>query len=107
VHLSHVSASARDSWGRHPGLFEGVDRIMLRPRLETVLSAILAVMTAITLVWPAWIEALTGRDPDGGSGMVEWIIVAVLALLALASALLARRDYRLAMRRSRAVGPAA
>jgi hypothetical protein len=37
----------------------------------------------LTLAHPAWIEAVTGLDPDHGSGLVEYLIVAGCAALAL------------------------
>jgi hypothetical protein len=80
---------------------------MLRSRLETVLAMTLAVLAVVTLFWPRWIEGLTGLEPDAGSGEAEWGIVVLFAVLALAAGLLARRDYRLAKRRSRAADSAA
>ncbi len=68
----------------------------LRARLELVLAAVLGVATATTLIWPTWIESLTGLEPDGGSGAAEWGLVAVLAVCTVVVALLGRRDLRLA-----------
>jgi hypothetical protein len=75
---------------------------MLRPRLETALALLFGALAVVTLVWPNWIESLTGLDPDQESGAAEWGIVAVLGIMALAAALLARRDYRRASLRMRA-----
>jgi hypothetical protein len=80
---------------------------MLRPRLETALAILLAILTAVTLLWPRWIESLTGLEPDAGSGEAEWGIVIVFAVLALLAGLLARHDYRLAALRSHAAGSSA
>ena len=72
-----------------------MDRLRKRLRLEIVLAALSAVMCALTLVVPEWIEVLTGGwEPDSGSGALEWIIAGVLLLAAVVSAVLARRDYR-------------
>lgn len=73
---------------------------MLRARIEIVLSAILGTATIVTAVWPAWIEGMFGFDPDGGNGTAEWRIVAVLAVITVAAATLARRDLRVARRRA-------
>jgi hypothetical protein len=69
-----------------------------RFRVEVILAGLGIVLFALTLVYPEWIEALTGLEPDAGSGALEFAIAGVLLLVALASALLARRDYhRLAL----------
>src|SRR6266540_4097970 len=41
---------------------------------ETALAAFTAVLCLLTLVWPAWIEAVSGVDPDGGNGALEWAL---------------------------------
>ncbi len=52
-----------------------------RPRPRFYVGAALAVVFALTtglLLWqPDWIEALAGVDPDRGSGLAEWILVAI------------------------------
>ena len=72
----------------------------LRVRIEIVLSALLGTATIMTAVWPTWIEGLFGFDPDGGNGTAEWWIVAVLAVITVAAAVLARRDLRVVRRRA-------
>ena len=66
---------------------------MWRPRLSSALAVLFAVLAALTTIWPQWIESVTGLDPDGGSGSLEWLIVAVLGVCAVTSALLARHGY--------------
>jgi hypothetical protein len=79
---------------------------MIRARVEMVLSVIFAVLTIVTLIWPTWIEAVSGFEPDGGSGELEWLIVAAFASIAIVVTALARRDYRAANRRlARGSGP--
>jgi hypothetical protein len=73
--------------------------VVLRARIEIVLSVLLAAATILTAVWPDWIEGLLGFDPDGGNGTAEWAIVALLAVITLAVAALARRDLRVVRRR--------
>ena len=74
--------------------------MVLRVRIEIVLSALLGTATIVTALWPTLIEGLFGFDPDGGSGTAEWWIVAVLAVITVASAALARRDLRVVPRRA-------
>ena len=73
--------------------------VVPRARIEIVLSALLGTATIVTALWPTWIERLFGFDPDGGSGAAEWWIVAVLAVITVAAAALARRDLRVIRRR--------
>jgi MYXO-CTERM domain-containing protein len=69
---------------------------MAKSRFEMILSAIFAVLAVVTAIWPAWIESATRLEPDAGSGHTEWAIVGFFAILALAAALLARRQHRIA-----------
>ena len=65
-----------------------------RIRVEGALAVAMAVLAVITLINAEWIEFLTGWDPDGGSGALEWGLVLALAAGSLIAGLLARRDYR-------------
>lgn len=72
-----------------------MDGLRRRLRLEIVLAASSAMLCALTLVIPEWIEELTGGwEPDSGSGALEWIIAGGFLVAAVVSAVLARRDYR-------------
>lgn len=74
--------------------------LVLRARIEIVLSALLGTATIVTAVWPTWIEGLFGLDPDSGNGETEWWIVATLAVITVAAAALARHDLRAGRRRT-------
>ncbi len=78
---------------------------MSRVRLEAVLASVFAVLTIVTLIWPTWIESLSGLEPDGGNGESEWWIVAVFAALTVVAAALAGRDYRALARRTASDAP--
>ncbi len=67
---------------------------MARLRVEVILASLFAFLAVLTAIWPTWIEALFEESPDAGSGAFEWGIVGAFALLAVASAGVARRDYR-------------
>ena len=71
-----------------------MERLRMRLRIEVVLAVISAALCVLTLVFPEWIEELTGLEPDAGSGALEWIIAGVFLVAAVVSAGLARRDYR-------------
>ena len=71
---------------------------MIRARIELGLSAVFAALTVATLIWPTWIESLTGLEPDAGTGETEWWIVVLLGLVTIALGLVGARDYRLASR---------
>jgi hypothetical protein len=52
--------------------------------MEIGLGGACLVLLVLTAAWPEWIEAIFGVEPDGGSGALEWALVAVLAVCALA-----------------------
>ena len=65
---------------------------------ETVCAVLAFALALLTLFTRAWIEAIFGVDPDGGSGTAEWSIVLGLVLVALASAMAARYEVLRARR---------
>jgi hypothetical protein len=75
---------------------EGAMDIHVRARffLETATAVLGTGLAALTLLRPDWIERVFGAAPDGGSGLDEWLIVAGAFSIAIASALLARREWR-------------
>jgi hypothetical protein len=62
--------------------------------IESGCAVLSGLLGLLTLVWPDWIEELTGWNPDQRGGAAEWLIVALLAVVAAGSALLARVEWR-------------
>ena len=62
--------------------------------LEIALASLCLFLAMLTLISREWIEALTGWDPDHGNGSVEWAIVAVLLVAAVAVGGAARVEWR-------------
>jgi hypothetical protein len=70
------------------------DRLKLQAKVETGVAIAAAALAVLTLISREWIEFLTGWDPDGGNGALEWGIVVVLAVIAVGLSLRARADWR-------------
>jgi hypothetical protein len=71
-----------------------MERLRMRLRIEVVLAFMFAALSLLTLVFPEWIEELTGLEPDAGSGALEWAMTGVFLIALVVSVVLARRDYR-------------
>ena len=61
---------------------------------EIALGTLSGLLFLVTLIWRDWIETLFGVEPDAGSGAVEWLIVAVTALVTVLCAIGARTEWR-------------
>ena len=66
----------------------------VRVRLELGLAIASAALAVVTLISREWIEFVFGVDPDGGSGSLEWLIVALLLALSIAMYTIARWERR-------------
>jgi hypothetical protein len=68
-----------------------------RAKLQSFLTAICAGLTVLALFVPMWIEEFTGLEPDGGNGVLEWLLPIPFAAAALAlGGLTFRTRHRLA-----------
>jgi hypothetical protein len=71
-----------------------MNRRRTRYWIEIGLGIASGALLLLTLVTREWIELLFRVDPDGGSGAIELMIAASLALVTLAFSALARRERR-------------
>lgn len=62
--------------------------------VELAAGTLSALMFVVTSVWPQWIEAVFGFDPDGGSGEAEWSLEAGLCAFTLLMFVAARREWK-------------
>jgi hypothetical protein len=62
--------------------------------LETCVAVAALSPAVLTPLVPAWIETLTGWDPDRHSGRAEWLVAAALMLCTGAAAIGARARLR-------------
>ncbi|MFD3401511.1 hypothetical protein ACFWUU_12565 [Kribbella sp. NPDC058693] len=71
-------------------------RPAVRPRFwwQAGFSVAALVLALVTVISREWIELLTGWDPDNGSGILEWVIVAVLGVIAIALGAAARHEWQ-------------
>jgi hypothetical protein len=70
-------------------------RLARRYRLQVIFAAASVILTIAAAILPAWIERLTGLEPDGGSGELEWLLAVVPGALSIAFGVLAYRTRRL------------
>ena len=61
---------------------------------EAITATLGLVLFVVSLFSREWIEALTGWDPDGGSGAMELGLAIGLLTVSAVSTLAARRVYR-------------
>jgi hypothetical protein len=66
----------------------------LRFWIESSVAGTSLLLALLTLVWRDWIEAIFGVEPDNHSGEFEWLIVAVLLVVAVAMAITAHFEWR-------------
>ena len=69
-------------------------QVRLRLWLEIGLASTTGILFFITLVWRDWIERVSGLDPDGGNGTLEWLIVGGLLVATIMLFVLARLEWR-------------
>ncbi len=62
--------------------------------IEAGLAAVSALLLLTTLISREWIEVVFGVDPDHGSGSLEWLVVASVALVAVVFSVIARVEWR-------------
>jgi hypothetical protein len=62
-----------------------------RSLIEAGVAAALSLLAVLTAFHPDWIELIFGIDPDSGSGSLEWALILVPAVIAMACATVAYR----------------
>jgi hypothetical protein len=70
-------------------------RLRLRIGLEAALALCGLARAVLTAMTPEWIEALTGVEPDAGSGALEWAIVVGCVLSSIVLTVRAGHNTRL------------
>jgi hypothetical protein len=70
-----------------------MEKVRIRWWIETVAATVAALLAVLTAFVPDWIE-VTGWDPDHHSGAAEWWLVVVFAVIAVASTVAARLEWR-------------
>jgi hypothetical protein len=70
------------------------DRVSSLFWLKVGLATMSGVLFIVTLVWRDWIELVFHVDPDGGNGLLEWVIVAALFAAGIGFGCLAALELR-------------
>ena len=76
-----------------------------RLRLDVGLAILSVLLFVATPLWPEWIEIVFGVDPDYGNGSIEWLIMELAAISAVAAIFLARADGRRLRSQTRLMQP--
>jgi hypothetical protein len=84
----HVSGSAVSNAARRYSMSAGG-----RSLTEAGVAATLSLLAVLTAFHPNWIELAFGIDPDSGSGLIEWALILVPALISIACATVAYRKW--------------
>jgi hypothetical protein len=62
--------------------------------IEAGLAITTGALLILTLISREWIEEIFRVDPDNGSGALEWLIVAALAVATVTFSLMARAEWK-------------
>jgi len=62
--------------------------------IEMVVAVVNIGLLTFTLLWPQWIELLFHIDPDAGSGVLEWSILATTLVVSIVCLILMRVEWR-------------
>jgi len=62
-------------------------------KVKLFLSVLSGALFLVAALNPRWIEELTGLEPDGGNGDLEWVFAAAPAVVALVLGVSTFRQY--------------
>jgi hypothetical protein len=62
--------------------------------IEAITASLGLALLVLTLFSAEWFEELTGLEPDGGNGSLEWALPAALLAISAGLAYFARRNYQ-------------
>ena len=79
-------------------VFDRRPNLRARFWMQVTLGILFAGLFVVTVAVPDWIEEVFGVEPDGGSGALEWVVVAGCGVAAIASLGLAGMEWRRAGR---------
>jgi polyferredoxin len=69
-------------------------KLQRRLWLKTFIGAVTGVLSVVTPIWPDWIEAVSGWDPDQHDGSAEWMIVTVLLIVTVTMLAMVAREWQ-------------
>jgi hypothetical protein len=72
-------------------------QLRARARLQFVLTIIFFILTIAAVVFPIWIEEVSGLSPDGGNGEAEMLLALPFGAASLVFGIMSARTRRRAV----------
>jgi hypothetical protein len=67
-------------------------KLARQARLQLVFALVSAGLAVLAALVPRWIEEVTGLEPDGGNGELEWLLPVVFGVVSIVFGVLTYRS---------------
>lgn len=76
---------------------KSAQQLRSQARLQLIFSVIFLILTIAAVVFPVWIEEVSGLSPDGGSGEAEMLLAIPFGLVSIVLGIMTFRSRRRAV----------